>query len=38
LDLEGRAILQDKGLIGIGPNGNGGLYLALRDNGIFEHL
>ena len=38
VDLEGRIVIKDKNTVFFAPNGNGGLYLALRDKKVLTHL
>jgi UDP-N-acetylglucosamine/UDP-N-acetylgalactosamine diphosphorylase len=36
MDEEGRFMLEDKGRLAMNPNGHGGTYLAMRDNGMLD--
>jgi UDP-N-acetylglucosamine/UDP-N-acetylgalactosamine diphosphorylase len=38
VDEEGKIIIKDKNTIFMAPNGNGGLYKALKDNNILKLL
>jgi len=37
-DLEGRMLLSSPGKISVAPDGNGGIYKALKREGVLEHM
>ena len=38
LTLEGKIIMQTKGSINVAPDGNGGIYRALKVHGVLDHM
>lgn len=38
VDAEGRILLADKGRVSLGPNGNGGCFLALKQSGALDDM
>ena len=38
IDMAGELLLSDKDALVMSPNGNGGLFSALRDGGAFDHM
>jgi UDP-N-acetylglucosamine/UDP-N-acetylgalactosamine diphosphorylase len=37
-DLNGKIMLSDKGVVAVAPDGNGGIYKALQDEGVLDDM